>query len=184
MSNNLKETISNLQKDFTVNPKNAVVQYESSSILNEGLQSMVTLREHKLIVDEPKSFGGKDEGPSPVELILAALATCQEITYKAFATAAGINIESVSVNLKGELDLQGFLALNKNTRPGFQHISGTVNIKSSLPKAEIDKLIDTVNTHCPVLDILSKGVPIKLFQKVSSNTSVNTSQTEQKASVA
>jgi len=45
-------------------------------------------------------------------------------------------------------------------------------------------LIDTVNTHCPVLDILSKGVPIKLFQKVSSNTSVNTGQTEQRASVA
>ena len=184
MSNNLKETINNLQKDFTVNPKNAVVQYESSSILNEGLQSMVTLREHKLIVDEPKSFGGKDEGPSPVELILAALATCQEITYKAFATAAGINIESVSVNLKGELDFQGFLALNKNTRPGFQHISGTIDIKSSSPKAEIDKLIDTVNTHCPVLDILSKGVPIKLFQKVSSNTSVNKEQTKQRANVA
>jgi len=184
MSNNLKETISNLQKDFTANPKNAVVQYESNSILKEGLQSVVTLREHKLTVDEPKSFGGKDEGPSPVELILAALATCQEITYKAFATASGINIESVSIKLKGELDLQGFLALNKDTRPGFQSISGTVDIKSSSPKAEIDKLIDTVNTHCPVLDILSKGVPIKLFQKVSSNTLVNTEQTENIASVA
>jgi putative redox protein len=183
MSNNLKETISNLQKDFTANPKNAVVQYESNSILKEGLQSVVTLREHKLIVDEPKSFGGKDEGPSPVELILAALATCQEITYKAFATAAGINIESVSVNLTGTLDLHGFLALN-NTRPGFQHISGTVDIKSSSPKTEIDKLIDTVNTHCPVLDILSKGVPIKLFQKVTSSTFVNKEQTEQRASVA
>ena len=61
-------------------------------------------------MDEPKSFGGKDEGPSPVELILAALATCQEITYKAFATAAGINIESVSVNLKGELRSSGFFS--------------------------------------------------------------------------
>jgi len=184
MSNNLKETISNLQKDFTANPKNAVVQYESNSILKEGLQSVVTLRGHKLVVDEPKSFGGKDEGPSPVELILAALATCQEITYKAFATAAGINIESVSVELKGELDLQGFLALNKDTRPGFQSISGTVDIKSSSPKTEIDKLIDTVNTHCPVLDILSKGVPIKLFQKVTQSAFVNKEQTEQRASVA
>ena len=51
MSNNLKETISNLQKDFTANPKNAVVQYESNSILKEGLQSVVTLKEHKLVVD-------------------------------------------------------------------------------------------------------------------------------------
>ena len=184
MSKNLKKIISGLQKDFTANPENAVVQYESTSILKEGLQSNVQLRDHKLIVDEPKSFGGKDEGPSPVELILAALATCQEITYKAFATALGINLESVSVNLNGTLDLQGFLALNKNIRPGFQSITGNVDIKSSSPKAEIDKLIDTVNTHCPVLDILSKGVPIKLFQKVSSNTFVNTEQHEQRASVA
>ena len=183
MSNNLKETINNLQKDFTINPKNALAQYESNSILKEGLQSAVTLREHKLVVDEPKSFGGKDEGPSPVELILAALATCQEITYKAFATASGIDIESVSVNLKGEIDLQGFLAINKNTRPGFQSISGTVDIKSSSSKAEIDKLIDTVNTHCPVLDILSKGVPIKLFQKVSCNSD-NTVHNDERASAA
>jgi putative redox protein len=45
-------------------------------------------------------------------------------------------------------------------------------------------LIDTVNTHCPVLDILSKGVPIKLFQKVSSNNSNNAVQSEKKASAA
>ena len=93
-------------------------------------------------------------------------------------------IPDFSVNLKGELDLQGFLALNKNTRPGFQSISGTVDIKSSSSKTEIDKLIDTVNTHCPVLDILSKGVPIKLFQKVTQSAFVNKEQTEQRASVA
>ena len=184
MSNSLKETINNLQKDFSANPENAVVQYESTSILKEGLQSNVQLRDHKLIVDEPKSFGGKDEGPSPVELILAALATCQEITYKAFATALGINLESVSVNLNGTLDLQGFLGLNKNTRPGFQNITGNVDIKSSSSQTEIDKLISIVNQHCPVLDILTKGVPIKLSQKLSLNPSVNSNQTEQTTRVA
>ncbi len=90
MTNSLKETISNLQKDFTANPKNAVVQYESNSILKEGLQSMVTLREHKLKVDEPKSFGGKDEGPSPVELILAALATSTYFVAAVFIAEATI----------------------------------------------------------------------------------------------
>ena len=50
-------------------------------------------------------------------------------------------------------------------------------------KAEIDKLIDTVNTHCPVLDILSKGVPIKLFQKVSSSSN-DEEHIEQRVSAA
>jgi len=63
MSNSLKETISNLQKDFTANPKNAVVQYKSNSILKEGLQSVVTLREHKLTVDEPKVLVEKTRDP-------------------------------------------------------------------------------------------------------------------------
>jgi OsmC-like protein len=52
-------------------------------------------------------LGGTDAGPNPVELVLAALATCQEITYRAYATALGIPLESVSVRLEGLLDLIG-----------------------------------------------------------------------------
>jgi len=146
------------------------------------LQSHVQLRDHNLTVDEPTSFGGKDEGPSPVELILAALATCQEITYKAFATALGIKIDSVGVELNGTLDLQGFLALNKDIRPGFQSITGNVDIKSSSPQAEIDKLIAVVNEHCPVFRYFNKRCTCKVNAKTF--LSVPAEKTEQRASVA
>jgi uncharacterized OsmC-like protein len=184
MTVELKQIISDLQKNFTENPEKAVLDYESNSTLNEGLQSNVTVRNHKVVVDEPTSFGGKDEGPSPVELILAALGSCQEITYKAFATALGINLESVSVKLKAKLDLKGFLAIDDNTRPGFQNIDGTVDIKSSSSKAEIRKLIQVVDQHCPVLDILTKGVPVKLNQKFNSVSHDNYVKNEQRISVA
>ena len=174
----LKETIGKLQKDFTENPEKAVLDYTSFSTLKEGLQSKAKLRNHKLVIDEPTSFGGKDEGASPVELVLAALGSCQEITYKAFATALGIDLKSVSVNLKGILDLKGFLAIDNNVRPGFKNIEGLVNIESSAPKAEIDKLIEVVNAHCPVLDILQNKVPVKLSQTVSNNLGTETQITE------
>ena len=170
----LKETIRKIQKDFTENPKKAVLDYTSFSSLKEGLQSKAKLRDHKLIIDEPTSFGGKDEGPSPVELVLAALGSCQEITYKAFATALDIDLKSVSVNLKGILDLKGFLAIDNNVRPGFKNIDGIVNIESSASKVEIDKLIEIVNIHCPVLDILQNKVPVKLSQTISKNLDVET----------
>jgi len=165
-TDNLRETIGGLQKQFTENPEKAVLTYYSSSKLVEGLQSKATLRNHKLTIDEPTSFGGKDEGASPVELILAALGSCQEITYKAFATALGIDIKSVSVDLKADLDLKGFLAIDDKVRPGFQYIDGQVKIESSAPKAQIDKLIEVVNSHCPVLDILQNKVPVKLSQSL------------------
>ncbi|WP_440937778.1 OsmC family protein [Candidatus Pelagibacter sp.] len=168
MSNtdNLKETIGSLQKEFTENPDRAILSYSSLSKLKEGLQSKATLRNHKLTIDEPSSFGGKDEGPSPVELILAALGSCQEITYKAFATALGIKLKSVSVKLEAKLDLKGFLAIDDKTRPGFQNIEGIVKIDSDAPKDQLDKLIDVVNAHCPVLDILQNKVPVKLSQTI------------------
>ena len=168
-TDNLKETIGGLQKQFTEKPENAVLTYYSSSKLVEGLQSKVTVRDHKLTIDEPTSFGGKDEGASPVELILAALGSCQEITYKAFATALGIDLKNVSVNLKADLDLKGFLAIDDKVRPGFQYIDGQVKIESSAPKSQIDKLIEVVNSHCPVLDILQNKVPVKLSQSLVNN---------------
>ena len=58
-----------------------------------------------------------------------------------------------------------------------------LSLGNYVTQAEIDKLIDTVNTHCPVLDILSKGVPIKLFQKVSSSSN-NEEHIEQRVSAA
>ena len=50
-TDNLRETIGGLQKQFTENPEKAVLTYYSSSKLVEGLQSKATLRNHKLTID-------------------------------------------------------------------------------------------------------------------------------------
>ena len=161
-TNELQEAISGLQKTFKEHPEKAIVDYHSESSLVDGFRSDVKLRQHRLIVDEPKAIGGKDEGASPVELILAALATCQEISYKAYATALNIPLEKVSVKLTGTLDLKGFLGIDQSVRPGFQNIQGTVDIQSSADSKTIENLKTIVDKHCPVLDILNKGVSVQL----------------------
>ena len=93
-----------------------------------------------LTIDEPPTLGGTDAGPNPVELVLAALASCQEITYRAYATALGIPLESVSVKLEGALDLRGFFAVKDGVRAGFNDVRGTVNLKSSASAADLAKL--------------------------------------------
>ena len=162
MSESLKTVLGNIQQSFKRNPEDASVTFRSESSLIEGFHSRASLRQHSIEVDEPKELGGSDQGPNPVELILAALGTCQEITYKAYATVLGIPIESVSVELEGDLDLQGFLALKDEVRPGYQQIRGTVRIKSEADDATLAKLREAVNAHCPVLDIISNPVPIEL----------------------
>ena len=158
----LKDVIVETQTDLLANPDHAIATFSVDSRQVEGLRSETKIRQFNVTVDEPPNLGGTDTGPNPVEFVLAALATCQEITYRAYATALGIPLESVSVTLEGSLDLRGFFAVKDGVRAGFNDVRGVVNLKSSAPDAELAKLKDVVDAHCPVLDILRAPVPVDL----------------------
>ena len=158
----LKDVIVETQADLRANPDHGLATFSADSRQVEGLRSETKIRQFSLTVDEPTTLGGTDTGPNPVELVLASLATCQEITYRAYATALGIPLESVSVKLEGSLDLRGFFAVKDGVRAGFNEVRGVVNLKSSASAADLAKLKDVVDAHCPVLDILRAPVPVDL----------------------
>src|SRR6185295_10054043 len=114
----LRDVILATQADLRANADHAIATFSADSRQVEGLRSETKIRQFSLTVDEPATLGGTDTGPNPVELVLAALATCQEITYRAYATALGIPLESVSVKLEGALDLRGFFAVKDDVRAG------------------------------------------------------------------
>src|SRR6476620_8941207 len=158
----LRDVILATQADLRANADHAIETFSADSRQVEGLRSETKIRQFSLTVDEPPSLGGTDAGPNPVELILAGLATCQEITYRAYATALGVPLESVSVKLDGILDLRGFFAVDEQVRSGFTGVRGTVTLKSSASKEELAKLKEIVDAHCPVLDILRAPVSVQL----------------------
>jgi uncharacterized OsmC-like protein len=147
---------------ITANPAARIAHYKVESKQEEGLRSRVKIRQFTFDVDEPATLAGTDSAPSPVEYALAALATCQEITYRLHADHLGIPIDSVAVTLEGDLDLRGFFAVDDEVRPGFVHITGTVNIESPAPRADLVRLKEHVDAHCPVFDLLSNPTPLKL----------------------
>jgi putative redox protein len=158
----LKDIIIATQADLRANPEHAQATFTADSHQVEGLRSETKIRQFALTIDEPQNLGGTDTGPNPFELVLAALATCQEITYRAYATAPGIPLDSVAVKLEGALDLRGFFAVKDGVRAGFNDVRGTVHLKSSAPAADLAKLKEVVDAHCPVLDILREPVPVDL----------------------
>ena len=162
MDAELKEVISDIQEMYREDAEKSKLVFKTSSNLGGRFRSDVSIREHSLTIDEPEAIGGTDLGPSPVEVILAALGSCQEITYRAYATAMGIEVDSISVELEGSIDFRGFFAIDDGVRPGYDNIRAVVKIESGALPADLEKLREVVNSHCPVLDILSNPVPVSL----------------------
>ncbi len=121
-------------------------------------------RAHKLLVDEPPAFGGDDLSASPVELVLAALGSCQIIMYSALASTRGIELEECEVTLKAHLNVRGLLGIKeeKNTAyPGFSNISYETKIISSESKKMLRELVEDVEKQCPVMDMLTRSVSVE-----------------------
>ena len=172
MSEKLKKIIADTQAQFIADPESAKTVFTSVSSLQQGLHSEAKMRDHTVTVDEPEQLGGTDKGPNPVELVLAAPGTCQEITYRAYAAALSIPVDSISVKLEGDINLCGFFGVDDSVRPGFQSIKGTVDILSPASDEQLKALRGAVNAHCPVLDIVTKPVPVTLDLNISKSESI------------
>lgn len=139
-----------------------IVRFNAASEGRDGLHRRVQIRGFAVEVDEPPALGGSDRAPSPVEYALAALATCQEITYRLHADALGIPLRDVSVQLEGELDLRGFFGAVVGVRPGFLGIKGSVSFDSPASTEDLERLKSVVDAHCPVLDLFNNATPVEI----------------------
>ncbi len=157
-----KKLFEDSQAALKGDPDRALATFKAESRLIEGFRCAVEARQFQFSADEPEALGGTDTAPNPVEYLLAALATCQEITYRLYADALGIPLESVSVSLEGDIDLRGFLDVDDGVPPGFTAIRGTVTVDSSADDEALAKLRRIVNRHCPVLDNLRNPTPVSL----------------------
>jgi putative redox protein len=120
----LKEIIVETQASLQADAGNAKTVFSVDSRQVENLRSEARIRQFSVTVDEPPSLGGSDAGPNPVELVLAALATCQEITYRAYATALGVPLESVSVQARRGSRSARFFRRRRTSASRFQRGAG------------------------------------------------------------
>jgi uncharacterized OsmC-like protein len=133
----------------------------------EGVRSVAYINGKKIIIDEPHSLGGTDQGPSPVELVLAALGGCLNVLISSLAKKHGVELRGSKVYVEGDLDPNGFLEKDPKVRPGFQEIRYRIDIDAFSHPERIEALIQHVERVCPLKDIL-RGVPTLALQSQSS----------------
>ena len=119
------------------------------------------------MLDEPPTLGGDDTAINPVEAYLGALLSCQVVTYRFYADKLGITIDELKLSAEGDLDVRGFFGLDETVRPGFTAVRVTVDITGPDSAERYRELTDTVDAHCPVLDLTQNPTPVTTTLRVN-----------------
>ena len=125
----------------------------------EGYLVKAQARSHELILDEPRESGGTDQGPTPLETLLAALAGCLIATLRLHAQRSHIDIESVEAVAEAYVDPRGFIG---RAKPGLQDTKLRLVVKSSADPEKLKELVHNAEKYCPVADTLRSETPVKL----------------------
>src|SRR5205809_1227917 len=92
--------------------------------------------------DHPAVLVGHDNGPTPVEFVLHALAACLTAGLANIAAARRIRLTEVRSTVTGDIDLNGILGLNPDVRNGYQNISVRFLVKGDAPEEKLRKLVE------------------------------------------
>ena len=115
----------------------------------------VDMGSHSLLVDEPASAGGTDEGPSPTRLLAASLAACTAITIEMYAERKEWPLDDVEVDVEMEYG-------KPSTPRSFNVI---LRLPKELSEEQTDRL-RAIAGHCPVHRALKHETDVTVTDRV------------------
>ncbi len=118
----------------------------------------------KLTIDEPANMGGTDEGPSPIQVLLMALAGCLNMTGHTVAKEHGLKLVEMKISIEGNMDAAHFMGYATSNRAGFEDVEVNIETKfEGLPsKEQRDKWLQETERRCPVTDNMKTYTKIKI----------------------
>jgi uncharacterized OsmC-like protein len=101
--------------------------------------------------------GGPGTAACSGDLLLGALAACAQITCQMVATAMGVPVREIKVEVEGDLDLRGTLGIARDVPVGFESIRTRFEIDA--PEAtpeQIQALREKTEQYCVVMKTLEQ----------------------------
>ena len=140
--------------------ENAKLTYTAAGVGVGSVATRISAGKHQFTIDEPAALAGDDTAASPVEFALGALIACQVVVYRLYAEQLGIQVDDITINAEGDLDVRGLFGIDETVRPGFSGIRLAVQISGPESQERYEELSRTVEARCPVQDLFSNATPV------------------------
>lgn len=106
-------------------------------------------RRFKVIADEPFELLGTNSAPNPQELLMSAVNACMMVGYVAQASLRGITLSACRIEMKGELDLRGFLGLDPSVPNGYRQLDYVVTLEGDGTREQYEEIHEAVKATSP-----------------------------------
>ena len=125
-----------------------------------GFAQEIWVGRHRLAADEPAGAGGTDTGPTPYDLLLAALGSCTSMTAALYARRKSWPLESVTVRLHHDR-IHAEDCANCETREGLlDRIDVAIEFVGPLTEEQRSRLLE-ITARCPVRRTLESEIVIR-----------------------
>jgi len=125
----------------------------------EGLLQHIVAGRHTLVADEPLAAGGSDQGPSPYELLAAALGSCTSMTLRLYASRKGWPLSRVVVTVRHERIHAADCADCETKEGRVDQLRREIVLEGPLDPAQRARLLEIAD-HCPIHRTLRNEIRI------------------------
>lgn len=139
----------------------ALSQVKVTSKIEKGFRVEVDCS-HPFVIDQPKEAGGSDEGPNPLEVLLASLSSCMATVGRIVAMQQRIRVNNIVVEVEGDVDKTFIMGATEEGRAGFTEIRTLMKVDGDLSEEEKEAFLAEVERRCPVTDNILNSTSIKV----------------------
>ncbi len=126
----------------------------------DGFRTDVKAGRHTLVADEPRSVGGTNAGPSPYDLLSAALATCTSMTLHMYAAHKKLDLESATVRVKhGKIHAEDCEDCESDTGR-IDEFQRSISLRGNLTDAQTQRVLEIAD-KCPVHRTLEGEIKVR-----------------------
>lgn len=126
---------------------------------DQGYTTYIRSGNHQFIADEPESFGGNNFGPSPYDLLSAALASCTSMTLQMYARRKKWPLEMVETHVNHSKSHAEDCENCESNSAKIDTFQREIKLTGDLDQKQKDRLLEIAD-KCPVHKTLHSAVRI------------------------